>query len=73
MRIHWVVAPWLNWIEQPPPKGQVSGSNPLGVTIPAFEDVFRPESPKAFGLILPDFGFFLRIFLKVAETVFDCA
>lgn len=26
-------APWLNWIEQPPPKGQVSGSNPLGVTI----------------------------------------
>ena len=25
--------PWLNWIEQPPPKGQVGGSNPLGVTI----------------------------------------
>ncbi len=24
---------WLNWIEQPPPKGQVGGSNPLGVTI----------------------------------------
>ena len=24
--------PWLNWIEQPPPKGQVSGSNPLGIT-----------------------------------------
>lgn len=27
------LAPWLNWIEQPPPKGQVGGSNPLGVTI----------------------------------------
>ncbi len=26
-------APWLNWIEQPPPKGQVAGSNPAGVTI----------------------------------------
>ncbi len=25
------VAPWLNWIEQPPPKGQVAGSNPAGV------------------------------------------
>tara|TARA_X000001036_G_scaffold101622_1_gene94942 strand:- start:1014 stop:1229 length:216 start_codon:yes stop_codon:yes gene_type:complete len=25
------LAPWLNWIEQPPPKGQVRGSNPLGV------------------------------------------
>ena len=24
-------APWLNWIEQPPPKGQVAGSNPAGV------------------------------------------
>jgi hypothetical protein len=29
------VAPWLNWIEQPPPKGQVAGSNPAGVTIVA--------------------------------------
>jgi hypothetical protein len=27
-----VLAPWLNWIEQPPPKGQVAGSNPAGVT-----------------------------------------
>jgi hypothetical protein len=26
------VAPWLNRIEQPPPKGQVAGSNPAGVT-----------------------------------------
>ena len=26
------MALWLNWIEQPPPKGQVSGSNPLGIT-----------------------------------------
>ena len=26
------LAPWLNWIEQPPPKGQVTGSNPVGVT-----------------------------------------
>ncbi len=26
-------APWLNWIEQPPPKGQVAGSNPAGVAI----------------------------------------
>ena len=25
------MAPWLNWIEQPPPKGQVAGSNPAGV------------------------------------------
>ena len=24
-------APWLNWIELPPPKGQVAGSNPAGV------------------------------------------
>jgi hypothetical protein len=28
-----LAAPWLNWIEQPPPKGQVAGSNPAGVTI----------------------------------------
>ena len=27
-----VVVPWLNWIEQPPPKGQVAGSNPAGIT-----------------------------------------
>ena len=27
-----VMAPWLNWIEQPPPKGQVTGSSPVGVT-----------------------------------------
>ena len=26
-------APWLNWIEQPPPKGQVAGSNPAGVAM----------------------------------------
>ena len=26
------VVPWLNWIEQPPPKGQVTGSNPVGIT-----------------------------------------
>ena len=32
MRIHGAAAPWLNWIEQPPPKGQVTGSNPVGVT-----------------------------------------
>ena len=25
--------PWLNWIEQPPPKGQVEGSNPAGFAI----------------------------------------
>ena len=25
------MAPWLNWIEQPAPKGQVAGSNPAGV------------------------------------------
>ena len=24
------MVPWLNWIEQPPPKGQVIGSNPIG-------------------------------------------
>jgi hypothetical protein len=28
---HNCVVPWLNWIEQPPPKGQVAGSNPAGV------------------------------------------
>ena len=27
------MAQWLNWIEQPPPKGQVAGSNPAWVTI----------------------------------------
>ena len=27
------VAPWLNWIEQSPPKRQVIGSNPIGVAI----------------------------------------
>jgi hypothetical protein len=26
------MAQWLNWIEQPPPKGQVAGSNPAWVT-----------------------------------------
>ena len=26
--------PWLNWIEQPPPKGQVAGSNPAGIATP---------------------------------------
>ena len=26
------MVPWLNWIEQPPPKGQVAGSNPAGIT-----------------------------------------
>jgi hypothetical protein len=31
------VAPWLNWIEQPPPKGQVIGSNPIGVTKNTFK------------------------------------
>ena len=34
-------APWLNWIEQPPPKGQVGGSNPPGVTkSPLFLNVY---------------------------------
>ena len=27
------MAQWLNWIEQPPPKGQVAGSNPAWVAI----------------------------------------
>ena len=27
-----LMAPWLNWTEQLPPKGQVAGSNPAGVT-----------------------------------------
>lgn len=27
-----MAVPWLNWIEQPPPKGQVTGSNPVGIT-----------------------------------------
>ena len=30
------MAQWLNWIEQPPPKGQVAGSNPAWVTIGLF-------------------------------------
>jgi hypothetical protein len=30
------VTQWLNWIEQPPPKGQVAGSNPAWVTIKVF-------------------------------------
>ena len=32
---------WLNWIEQPPPKGQVGGSSPSGVTNESSE----PEPP----------------------------
>ena len=32
-------APWLNWIEQPPPKGQVAGSNPAGVATATYLDV----------------------------------
>ena len=27
------MVPWLNWIEQPPPKGQVTGSNPVGTAM----------------------------------------
>jgi hypothetical protein len=34
---HNCVVPWLNWIEQPPPKGQVIGSNPIGVTTNTFK------------------------------------
>ena len=30
--IYLSVAQWLNWIEQPPPKGQVGGSNSPWVT-----------------------------------------
>ena len=26
-----IVVPWLNWIERPPPKGQVTGSSPVGI------------------------------------------
>ena len=33
------VAQWLNWIEQPPPKGQVAGSNPAWVTSGLFRVV----------------------------------
>ena len=43
------MAPWLNWIEQPPPKGQVIGSNPIGVTtqLPAFQShAFALEFPR---------------------------
>tara|TARA_X000000368_G_scaffold328520_1_gene265546 strand:+ start:175 stop:312 length:138 start_codon:yes stop_codon:yes gene_type:complete len=36
------MAPWLNWIEQPPPKGQVAGSNPAGVaTLLSKKNVLR--------------------------------
>ena len=38
-----MAAPWLNWIEQPPPKGQVAGSNPAGITI-CF--VLLPDAPE---------------------------
>ena len=44
MRIHWVAAPWLNWIEQPPPKGQVTGSNPVGVTKAEIVEVSEVEN-----------------------------
>ena len=33
------MAQWLNWIEQPPPKGQVAGSNPAWVTSGLFRVV----------------------------------
>jgi hypothetical protein len=36
------VVPWLNWIEQPPPKGQVTGSSPVGITI--FPFIFNVSS-----------------------------
>ena len=38
------MAPWLNWIEQPPPKGQVAGSNPAGVTIFSAQLIEIPSS-----------------------------
>ena len=39
-----ITAPWLNWIEQPPPKGQVAGSNPAGVaTFVAVACEHRPD------------------------------
>ena len=45
------MAPWLNWIEQPPPKGQVAGSNPAGVTTELLEilsHAFGFEFPREF-------------------------
>lgn len=40
------VTSWLNWIEQPPPKGQVAGSNPAGVTIRIGSEILRSTSPR---------------------------
>ena len=43
--INILLAPWLNWIEQPPPKGQVAGSNPAGAaTFPKKINVLRDET-----------------------------
>ena len=42
------LAPWLNWIEQPPPKGQVTGSSPVGVTIFAFTKISGPTTACVF-------------------------
>ncbi len=42
------MAPWLNWIEQPPPKGQVAGSNPAGVAkFVRFEGITAAHSDPA--------------------------
>lgn len=53
---HNCVVPWLNWIEQPPPKGQVIGSNPIGVTsiflMSEKEDVCAKESNLAGGIAM---------------------
>ena len=44
------VAPWLNWIEQPPPKGQVAGSSPAGVAISHFAKLcFFPRGNNGLG------------------------
>ena len=49
------MALWLNWIEQPPPKGQVGGSNPPRVTkliqqlqyVEVFVKIYNPKkTPK---------------------------
>lgn len=42
------VVPWLNWIEQPPPKGQVAGSNPAGVTNVPLARHPRTNQPKPY-------------------------
>lgn len=72
------MAPWLNWIEQPPPKGQVAGSNPAGVANTFLSIGFSSFLLKVwnFGRLSWNFLFRFRAaerlpFVEVADVSFD--